>query len=34
MYFNEEVLVSDKFGEESIKRFSKIIHAQMNEEKP
>ena len=34
MYFNEEVLISDKFGDESISRSSKILFTQINEEKP
>ena len=34
MYFNEEVLVTDNFGQESIKRYSKILYNQINEQKP
>ena len=34
MYFNEEVLVSDSFGQESIRRFSKFFTTSINEKKP
>ena len=34
MYFNDEVLVLDSFGQESIKRSSKIIRTNINEYKP
>ena len=34
MYYNDEILITDSFGNESIKRFSKIMNTQINEEKP
>ena len=34
MYLNEEILTIDSFGKESIKRISRIISTQINEEKP
>ena len=34
LYYNDETLVSEAFGEESIKRSSKFIYTNINEEKP
>ena len=34
MYFNEEILVTDQFGQESINRFSKIISTSINNDIP
>ena len=31
MYYNEEILITDKFGEESMKRFSRTNFAVINE---
>ena len=31
MYYNEEILITDKFGEESMKRFSRTNFALINE---
>ena len=34
MYFNDENLLSDNFGEESIERTSKILYVYINEKNP
>ena len=34
LYFNEEILITDSFGDESIRRFSKIIYTTINQERP
>ena len=34
MYFNDEILLDDKFGDESIERSSKILYAYVNEYSP
>ena len=31
LYVNEEILSTDNFGQNSIKRFSKIVYTQINE---
>ena len=34
MYYNEEILINDNFGKESIKRFSTATNTFINKEKP
>ena len=34
MYYNDEIFVPEEYGENSIKRTSKILYSQINEEKP
>ena len=34
MYYNDEIFVPEEYGEDSIKRTSKILYSQINEEKP
>ena len=34
MYYNEEILITDSFGQESIKRFSTVTVTNINQEKP
>ena len=34
MYYNDEILMTDDFGQESIKRVSKVLYTQFNEKVP
>ena len=34
MYYNEEVLLTDKFGDRSINRYSRILTNTINEQRP
>ena len=34
MYYNEEVLLTENFGEKSINRYSRMLFTTINEQKP